>query len=85
MQELLLDSYQDPNQFITRNDNGGIISSQSDGPGAPGGSSICEQLISLKGTSHSSSMSWSCLPDMAEQHCSMFVACPGCTPSRITS
>jgi hypothetical protein len=44
VQELLLDSYQDPNQIITRNDNGGIISSQSDGPGAPGGSSICEQI-----------------------------------------
>ena len=52
VQELLLDSYQDPNQVITRNDKGDIVSSLSDGPGAPGGSSICEQLISLKATSH---------------------------------
>ena len=43
VQELLLDSYQDPNQVITHNESGGIISSQSDGPGAPGGSSICKQ------------------------------------------
>jgi hypothetical protein len=42
VQELLLDSYQDPNQVITHNESGGIISSQSDGPGAPGGSSIRE-------------------------------------------
>ena len=47
VQELLLDSYQDPNQVITRNDKGDIVSSLSDGPGAPGGSSICEQLSRL--------------------------------------
>jgi hypothetical protein len=45
LQEVLLDHYMDPNQVITRNAKGDINSTQSDGPGAPGGSSVCELLF----------------------------------------
>lgn len=39
-QELLLDNYQDPNQIVTRDGVGNVISAASDGPGAPGGSGL---------------------------------------------
>lgn len=51
-------------------------------PAAP---AYVSQSTSLKGTSQSISMSWRCLLDMAEQHCSMFIACRGWTLCLIIS